>query len=371
MHKSLGNAIWFNEAVEKLGADVMRWMFIKQTPQFPLNFGFTPGKDVYKVLNVLFNTDQYVETYCKANNFKPGKIAKQDVASKWIISRLESLKHSVTQNLEEMKYHIAAKDIEDFFLYDFSRWYIHIIRSEVKPGEHSKNKQMVLNTLYHVMFELLRTLAPFLPFFAENSYQNYFRKFEKKESIHFMDWPVVNKKLIDKKLEEEMDVVKKITEACYSARQTAGIKLRWPMKRVVVVSKSRPKKFKQVLLKMCNTKKLFVASKRPKGDFAEAVFDSGQVLIDKKLDESLVSEAMMKELVRYVQAMRKKNGFQVHERIVLTVSSDDKTNKILKKASKYLMKEVGAKTVLLGCKGKYRGNLSFEGKNIEVAFDRA
>jgi len=373
MHKSLGNAIWFDEAAEKMGADVMRWLYAKQNPQFNLNFGYTPAKDMYRILNILYNTAQYVRTYCEASNYKLKKITKRDLASNWIMSRLESLKKDVKKNMDGMKYHLASKTIEDFFLCDLSRWYIHIIRSEVKPGENSKNKEVILDTLYHIMFELLKLLAPFLPFFAEHFYQEFYRKFEKIESIHLTEWPEANKKLIDTKLENSMEIARKITESSLSARQKLNLKLRWPVKRVVVVSNKKEvvqavKKLKEILLSMCNAKDVKVTSKKPKGEFSEAEFDLGKVFVSKEVD---MEEALIRELTREIQGMRKKNGFKVKENIILTLNSDGETNKILKKYEKVLKKEVGAgKTVIGKLKGKYKGILQFEKVKVEISFDK-
>jgi isoleucyl-tRNA synthetase len=376
MHKSLGNVIWFDDAAERMGADVMRWMFVRQNPHFILNFGYTPGKEVHRILNILYNTAQYVKTYCEANNYRPKKTARKDLASRWIISRLESLKKNVTENLEEMKYHLASKAMEDFFLYDLSRWYIHIVRSEVKPGEYSKNKEVVLNTLYCVMLELLKLLAPFLPFFAEHCYQDYCRKFEKTESIHLMEWPKANEKLIDEKLEGSMQIVREIVEASFSARQSAGIKRRWPVGEILVVSEDRNvakavKELEDVLLKICNCKCIHVVKKKPEGEFSESDFDFGKILINKKLDEKLLEEAMVRELVREIQDLRKKNDFKIRETISLSLNSDEKTNRALREYKKVLMKEVGAKEVGIGrVKGKFKGQLKFEGKNIAIAFEK-
>jgi len=376
MHKSLGNVIWFDEAAEKMGADVMRWLFVKQNPHFILNFGYTPGKDAYRILNILYNTVQYVKTYCEANNYKPKKITTKDPASKWIISRLESLKKNVTKNLEDMKYHLASKAIEDFFLYDLSRWYIQIIRSEVKPGERSKNKDAVLNTLYYVTFELLKLLAPFIPFFAEHCYQEFYKRFEKQESIHLMGWPGLNEKLIDEKLENSMEIARKIVESSLSARQSASIKRRWPVGEIFVLSKDKNmaktvKKLEDVLLKMCNCKYVDVIKEEPKGEFLETDFDFGKIFINKKLDEKLLEEAMIRELAREVQDLRRKNKFQVKETISISFNSDEKTNNILKKYEKVLKKEVSAKKIFVGkLQGKYKGSLQFENVKIDISFEK-
>lgn len=374
MHKSWGNVIWADEALDKMGADTMRWMYSSQNPGIDLKFGYTPAKEIQRTLNVFYNTGKYVQTYCETNGYKPGRIPRLDLASRWIFSRLESVKQNVTKYLDDLKPQLATKEIEEFFLNDFSRYYIHIIRSKVKPGYPGKDKDAALFTIYDVMFNLLRLLAPFLPFFTEDLYQNYFKKFVKKASIHFTDWPEVNKKLINKELEEDMQIVKKVIEAASAARNSAGLKLRWPIRQVLIQSKDKKVKnavdnLNEILLSMTNSKEVRVV-KSVGGEFSEADFDFGKVFVDKKLDEKLLEEAMIRELIRSIQDLRKKKGFKVHQFISLTLNSDHSTNNILKKYLRDLKKEVGAKKIEIGSiKGKNRGHLEFENKKIDIAFD--
>ncbi len=376
MHKSLGNAIWFDDAAEKMGADVMRWIYTTQNPTDSLKFGYNIALEQQKVLNILFNTANYVKTYCEANHFKPTKSKGASLADKWIVSKLETLKQNVTSHLESFKYYSATKELQNFFLYDFSRWYIHIIRPEVKPGVNSQKKKAILNTLYSVMLDLLKLMSPFTPFISEYLYQIFFKQFESKESIHLLDWPAVNKKQVNNKLEDDMEIVKKIVDACLAAREKANIKLRWPIKEVTVVSENKissaVNNLKEVLLSMCNCKGVKVTEKSPEGDFSEVEFDYGKILIPKKLDKELLEEALIREVIREVQSMRKQNKFNIREMINLVLFSTDEVNEVLKKAEKTLMKEVGAKKITIGkVPFKYVGQLDFDNKKIEITFDKA
>jgi isoleucyl-tRNA synthetase len=376
MHKSWGNVIWADEALNEIGADVMRWMYCLQNPGVALPFGYTPAKEISKALNVLYNTGIYVATYCEANNYKPKKKVRLDVASRWILSRLEILKGDVARYLDELRPNLAARELQEFFLNDLSRFYVHIVRSKIKPGNESKEKDAMLFTLYTVMLDLLKLLAPFIPFLTEDLYQNYFKKFEKRESIHFSDFPKQNKKFIDKKLEEEMNIVKQVVESCLAARNSAGIKLRWPIKEVLVVPSNKKvssaiKNLDEIISDLCNSKSVRVTKQVKKEGLVEVSFDSGKVYINKKLDEKLLEEALIRELIREVQALRKKYGFNVKENINLTLNSDEKTNMVLNKYIKVLGKEVGAGRVSAGkLKGRFNGKLEFENKTIEIAFEK-
>lgn len=126
-----------------------------------------------------------------------------------------------------------------------------------------------------------------------------------------------------------------------------------------------------VLLFMCNAKTVGVIDKIPKGDFAEAEFKQGKVFVNKSFDESLMEESLSREVIRQIQAMRKDNKFHVKESISLTLNSDEKTNKILKRYANQITKEVGAGQLSVGkTKGQFKDKIEFEGKSIEMAFDK-
>ena len=135
MHKSKGNAILVDDAVEKMGADVMRWMYAKEDPGSGIDFGYTPAKEVQKTINVLYNTINYIKTYCEASNFQPKRAEPKGVASRWLVSRIETLKKGVTESMEGLDYCLAARMMENFFVFDLSRWYIHSNQVRSEGGE--------------------------------------------------------------------------------------------------------------------------------------------------------------------------------------------------------------------------------------------
>ena len=182
--------------------------------------------------------------------------------------------------------------------------------------------------------------------------------------------------MIDEKIEKEMEITKKIFETNQAARQKAGIKLRWPVRGIVITSKKKEvaetvKHMKEILMNMCNSKIVSISSQKPKGDFVGNDFDYGILFLDKSMDEWTRSEAMFRELVRYVQEMRKTNKFNVNESIKLSINSDQKTNKKLQEYKEKIMHEVGAKKVIIGkVSGKIKGQLKFENIMIEIVFDK-
>jgi isoleucyl-tRNA synthetase len=297
---------------------------------------------------------------------------------KWILSRLNSLIESCTKHFKDHNAHKAANEILDFILNDFSRWYIKIIRDRVWPLYDGKDKQAAFFTALTVTENLAKLLAPICPFLAEQVYQDVVRPLKRgKLSVHLEDWPKAEKRMMNKKLEEEMKIAKQMVEACSAARQKANLKLRWPIASVIVVSKEKKalsaiKELKEVLLKMCNSKEIKIFEEEPKGEFSEAEFNLGKVFVPSRLDEKLLDEALLRELVRKIQEMRKRFGFVVKERINLSLNSDEKTNKLLEKNRKMIAKEVGAKNVVVGStRGKFSDSLEFEDKKISIAFSKS
>jgi len=253
MHKSLGNAIWFDDAAEKMGADVMRWIYINQNPQFNLNFGYGPAAETKRTLEFLFNISKYID---ESKNSSPEiKSALKSISfdknkndfrieDKWIISRLNTLKKNVTNYLEQLKPNLAAKEIQDFFVNDLSRGYIQFTRSRLTGTEEDSTVQdraLVIYVLENTMLSLLKMMAPFTPFLAEELYQRYYKSENANlpESVHLSEWPVANVKNINNELEDNMNISQNIVQSILAARDKIGSGVRWPLKDAIVVSQDQ------------------------------------------------------------------------------------------------------------------------------------
>jgi len=361
MHKSTGNVIWAEEALEKMGADVMRWMYVTGSPGSPIAFGYTPAREMRKILNVYHNTANFMATYLEANKTKPSEPKNLDLASKWLLSRLQSLKEDINTSIDELKPHIAANALQDFFLNDLSRWYGQIIRGIIKPDNKSKTKKPVLNTFYKVMFETTQLLAPFIPFITEDVYQEHFKKYEKKESIHLTDWPKVEKKHKNEALEEQMQTAKKIVEVSNSIRHEKPIKLRYELSELVVdvgekeKAKDAIENLKEIIEKMANVK----AVKVGKVENGKEV-DGMKIHLETEADEKIKESWMISELTRKIQISRKKMGLQIKDKVNLYLEDMD----VLKKHRK----DIETKTGSVVSFGQIQGQefeLDFEGKKYK------
>jgi len=377
MSKSLGNVIWADDGLKKLGADILRMYYCWEVAPWEVqNFSYKTAEEIRRSINILWNSYAFFTTYADSD-FSP-RLVGLKAEDLWLLSRVNTLTEEVTKHLEDFEFHHAGRKLVSFVVNDLSRFYIKLIRDRVWVTEKGADKDAALSTLHYALVTAAKLLAPITPFIAEEIYQNLVVSLDKKaaSSVHFAEWPKANKRFVDEDLEKKVEVAQKIIDASLAARQQTQLKLRWPIKQVVVVSEDKKvaaavKELNELLKMMCNAKSVVVA-KKPAGEFSEVKFDFGSVLVDKKLDEKLMEEALLREVIREVQSMRKQNKFNVNEMITLTLSSDEKTNLILKKFEKELMKEVGAGKILVGkLKGKFTGKLEFEGKIIEIKFDKS
>jgi isoleucyl-tRNA synthetase len=254
MHKSWGNAIWFEEAADKVGADVMRWRYCIQDIGKELWFGWKGLEEQKKNLLVLWNIGNYLQVYF-SKNFRPKQPKAITTADKWILSKLESLKIKVNANLEALQPHLAALDLQDFFLNTFSREYIHFVRDIL--SEESEEKENALQVMYKVMLDLLTLLSPFIPFTTEKLYQDVFRNFQKEESIHLFEWPAIDNKQIDSKLEAEIALVKDVLSNILALREKIPRGIKWPIKTAILITeneefKSAVQEHKKLLQNLAN-----------------------------------------------------------------------------------------------------------------------
>jgi len=271
MHKSWGNAIWFDEAVEKMGADVMRWIYCTTRPETNLLFGYKRAEEVKKrFLIPLWNIYSFFVTYANLDEWTPKNSVDYNSLSlldKWILSKLNVLIKDVTRFLEDFDPYDAAISIEKF-VDELSTWYIRRSRRRFWKSERDEDKNAAYTTLYTCLTTLIKLLAPFIPFLTEEIYQNIVRSVDPNapESVHHNDWPVANEKLINEELMENMELAIKVCSLGRSARSKAGIKLRQPLLEAKVVASEaiikRVEELKNLIMEELNVKNIFFTTQR-------------------------------------------------------------------------------------------------------------
>ncbi len=266
MSKSKGNAIWADEAADKIGMDNIRWTFIKGNPRTKTSLGYDSGEEAEKELKTLFNINQYIKETAKKREeitgIKETEIQKED---KWILSRINTTKKEVKNHLEKMEPHKAAKRIKEFFLEDFSRGYIQYTRKRAKKRNERKTIGKIMD---HTLLETLKLMAPFTPFLTEKLYQENYREREQKESIHLFKWPEPKEERIDEELEERMSTAQEINETIRALRSKIGRGIRWPVKKITVETKKKEveeavKELEKIIKKQTNIQEIEIKEKMP------------------------------------------------------------------------------------------------------------
>ncbi|MFN8676090.1 MAG: isoleucine--tRNA ligase [Thermomicrobiales bacterium] len=246
MHKSKGNAIWFDDAAEEYGVDVMRWLFARANPDSNLNFGPHITDDVRRQFILpLWNSYAFFATYAEIDRFDPMDsavqipLAERSLLDRWIISQLHLLIAEVRAALDGYDPDRAAKAIERFTIEELSNWYIRRNRRRFWKSESDSDKAAAYVTLHEVLTTLAQVLAPFTPFLSEVMYQNLVRSVnpEAPESIHLTDFPVSDPSRIDLTLSQDMNAVLEIVGAGHAARQEAAVKVRQPLPALLVYAR--------------------------------------------------------------------------------------------------------------------------------------
>jgi isoleucyl-tRNA synthetase len=308
MHKSWGNAIEFNEGADKIGVDVMRWMYARQNPSENMLFGYKKADEVRRQFYLmLWNIYKFFVEY--ANLDKPKVISqklkvsiknlKLNILDQWILSRFAWLVDFVEKSLKNFDARGAALEIERF-VSDLSTWYIRRSRDRVWVNSSNKeDKEAFYQTMDYILVNLSIILSPFIPFISEEMYTNL----TGNQSVHLEMWPDVDKDFYNKKLEEEMDLARKIVEAGHAKRKEMKVKVRMPLLKLEVSLESDPKFLRnevwQVVLDELNIKNIVVNGKF---NYPEKEITVSQ--------EQLTYEGELREFIRLVQSKRKEIGLK-------------------------------------------------------------
>lgn len=267
MHKSWGNAIWFDDAVEHMGADVMRWMYCANKAETNLIFGYA-GADTVKrrFLIPIWNIYSFLVTYANLDEWTPEDTTDtRSPLDRWMLSKLHVLIQDVTSLLDVYDAYNATLALQRF-VDQLSTWYIRRSRRRFWKSESDEDKKAAYTTLYTCFITLIKLLAPFLPFTTEEIYQNLVRRVDPDahESVHHNDWPVADASLIDEALMSEMDTVIAATGLGRSARNKSRIKLRQPLDEAKIVGETalvtRLQRLKGLVGAELNVKKVTLTS---------------------------------------------------------------------------------------------------------------
>jgi len=358
MSKSLGNYILPKEEIQKYGADAVRYYMISgAAPGLDLNYNVKDLKVKHKNLIVLLNLVNYLIEYAKDAKFNPTKEAKQKYCLEelYILSRLNSTIQTVTELYENYQIQEVPGRLEELFL-ELSRWYIQITREKI----NSKDAPLVISTIYQVLVDCLKMFSTIAPFATEEMYQKLKGEFKLKEdSIHLCGWPVVNKKLINKKLEKDIALVQKIIQEILIQREKVGFGIRWPLQSATILVKESLTKDLERIIKLQTNVKEIIAKKA----------EEFKVELDTRLTPELEAEGFTRELTRRIQELRKKAGLKKSDKIKLTIKSDYN----LSDWKNEIMDRVGAKKLDFVdiVSGEFKEKVNIKGKEFKIGFKKS
>jgi isoleucyl-tRNA synthetase len=384
MSKSKGTDVQPEDVVEKYGAETYRLYCIKSTgPGEDMRFLWKDVEDTRRALSILWNIYVFATTFMKAAKFEP-KERKFDIKTlqnedRWIISELHLLIKQVTERLEKYELPYVPRLMEDFIVKDLSRWYIKLIRPRTWVSSQDETKTQAFTTLYYVLKTLLVILAPVLPFITEKMYQTLVKPAETDAptSIHMLPWPKVDEKLIDSVLSQEMEWVMDIVETAQFIRQEEGLKLRWPCQRLIIVPSKKEfqlEHFGDVVASQSNVKTVEILRKAKDQQLKHKELPYATIYLDVSESPELRAERLSRDLIRRIQATRKKQRLHVTQHIKLYVATkSSELKQAIENTKDAITSKVGAVTLESGeelplLKGLATGKLSFNEEKIHFGF---
>ncbi len=366
MSKSLKNSIDPMEVMSKFGADATRWYFFSAVAiGNDYRFDLASVQDVVRrFLLILWNTYGFFANYARLDGFDPAGAAvpvrERAQLDRWLLAELAVTITDVEKAMEAYDPPTAARRLEAFVL-DLSTWYVRRSRRRFWKSESDADKRSAYQTLYQVLVNLSQLLAPFTPFVSETIYQNLAAGRQgQSESVHLSDWPVAPTDWRDDELRQQMSVVRRLVATGLAARNTAGLKVRQPLRAVTIAERPLDPGLEAILLEELNIK-----AARYQGE-------GGGLTLDTEISPELKLEGLARDLVRKIQELRKQSGFAVEDRIRLFYEGDGVLAEALERWRDYIATETLAVAVARGAAptGASTETLQIEGNDLRVSVVR-
>ena len=362
MSKSLGNYTDPTELMDKYSADALRFLMLSSPVLAGEDFVLIDKdvSDVARKLSMIWNVYDFFTMYASVDGFD----SKQAIAvSKlenpldiWLVSRVYELRNEITEGMEAYNIPSALSNVL-LFIDDLSNWFVRRSRRRFWKSEDDTDKNAAYSTLYFILVYLAKILAPFTPFLAEELYQKMTgEEFDSSvtESVHLLNWPEAGE--IDQKVLEKMARTREIITEGLALRMNKSeneeqIKVRQPLAEYIYEGEPLDEYYEQIIADEVNVKSVRAGEK---------------AYLDKHLTEELLEEGFIRELIRFVQAARKKAGLEVDDRIKLSIDTE-----ISEDWQDVLKAEVLA--VELGRDNNYQYDevVKVNGKNITISLEKA
>jgi len=372
MSKSKGNVIDPWAVINNYGADALRWyMLVSTTGEDNHRFSTKMLEEtIRKFFLTLWNTYFFFTLYANIDCFVPQPLTADSDQPKaftelddWISSELNRLVSEVSKSMDSYNPTSATRRIEAF-VDNLSNWYVRRNRRRFWKSENDADKLAAYTTLHQCLVTLAQLLAPFVPFIAEELYQNLFRSVnpEARESVHLTDFPIADEAKINDKLNGEVELAMKISSLGRAARAKAGIKVRQPLDRALVGvetegEKKALKNLATEVMEEINVKQLVILSRaKEQEEFPSNMTDYSLtndakywVAMSTALTPQLIAEGLSRELVRHLQNMRRNAMFDITDHIITYYQTKERSIKqVMNTFADYIKQETLSRELIDG-----------------------
>ncbi len=353
MSKSLGNFTDPNILMDQFSADSLRFLLLSSPVLSGEDFALLDKdvSDVNRKLAMVWNVYDFFTTYAEVEGIDSDdlKLDPKNPLDIWIVSRIYQLRDEITEGMEEYNIPKALEGVLPF-IDDMSNWFVRRSRRRFSKNDNKEDKMSAFATLYYILVYLSRLLAPFTPFLAEELYQ---KMTGKEESVHLLNWPEAG--VIDVDIIEKMAHTREIITDALALRMQKSdtedqIKIRQPLSKLTYDGEKLDDYYEQIIAEEVNVKK---------------VENGKKLVLDKTLTPELLEEGRAREIIRSVQAARKKAGLRQDDQIKLSISVD------LPKSYEDLIKtEVGATEINKTGNYAYDEIAKLDGENVTISLEK-
>ncbi len=339
MSKSEGNIVTPQEVVGKHGRDCLRFYLAMKSNGDDFGFDYAAFGEINRFFNLFWNACNFVSMYMRLEAVEGINAKGLQPEDLWLLSRLARLAQRCAEGYDRYEYWRVLFMLNEFVLEELSRTYIKLVRGRIG----TKSGKAVEKTLNYAITCLARILAPIAPHACEHIYRQQRRKAGMPQTIQMLAFPKGESKFINGRLETQMEKAKEIAQSVLNMRESAGIRLRWQLKELVVQSKSGNElgSMKHALARMCNVKTARESKAAPKGNYSVRDAAGAKLHLCIEADEKLREEWELSELVRRVQAARKEAKLLPDQRARLRIASSDAI--FLKKYTRHIEKETNTR----------------------------
>ncbi|MCD6410360.1 class I tRNA ligase family protein [bacterium] len=377
MSKSKGNVVDPWEMIEKYGADALRWYFYTvNQPGDPKLFSEKElVQALRKFIMTFWNCYRFLNTYARqGENFQnqEREFHTDSLLDKWIISKTNKLISEVTVRVDSYDITGAARQIEDFVVNDLSLWYVRRSRKRFQNPVNEIDFGWAKQTLEYVLETVAKLSAPFVPFLSDYIYQ---KTSDSKKSVHLEDWPEADTSLIDKELEKVMMWAREIVALGLRVREKAGIKVRQPL---LIIEIRTPKieiapEILDIIKEELNIKEIKLVEKPTQGENWIREEEGEQfVNLFTLITSDLRKEGIVRELIRMIQDLRKKQEYKPEDMINLYIECPEDIEKVFRGAEEEIISQTKTKEIIFKMldSSEAEKKVNLEGKEIKLSITK-